>query len=84
MPAHPINFKIENREIQIIYLCYAVSIFMPPEKSFKRGVEASSIIALLNRENAKWLEFHEILESRISRILWDPTEKFILWLNLLR
>jgi len=36
-------------------------------KSFKRGVEVLSIIALLNRENAKKLEFHEISHPSLER-----------------
>jgi len=35
-------------------------------------------VAFVNHENTKRLEFHEIFESRISRILWDSTEKFFL------
>jgi len=40
--------------------------------------------AVSNRENAKKLEFHEIIESRISRILLDSTEKSFLWRDSLR
>jgi len=38
----------------------------------------------LNREIAEKLEFHEIIESRISLILLDSTEKSFLWRNPLR
>jgi len=32
-------------------------------------------VAFLNHENTKKLEFHEIFQSRISRIHWDSPEK---------
>jgi len=41
-------------------------------------------VAFLNREDAKKLEFHEIFESRISRILLDSMEKSFSWRNPLR
>jgi len=40
-------------------------------------------VALLNHENTKKLEIHEIFDSRISRILIESTEKSILRSDLL-
>jgi len=45
------------------------------EVLFQSGAEASFFVAFLNHETTKKLEFHEILESRILRILWDSTGK---------
>jgi len=41
-------------------------------------------VAFSNRENTKKLEFHEIIESRILRILLDSTEKSFLRRDPLR
>jgi len=41
------------------------------------GPEAQFMLRFLNHENTKKLEFHEIFESRISRIHLDFTEKTI-------
>jgi len=48
------------------------------EELILSGAEVLFFVAFSNRENAKKHEFHEILESRISRIHRDFTEKFLL------
>jgi len=48
---------------------------------FLGGAETPFFVAFLNHEITKRLEIHEIFASRISRILWDSTEKSLLWLN---
>ena len=45
------------------------------DELFMSRVEDSFIAAFLNHENTKRREFHEIFESRISRIFLDFTEK---------